>query len=613
MVMSRGASHAFALRGLSSSSLSLGTGHRMTSQGSRSGVIAPFETGLAYGRCASAGAAFVGATFAAQRRRGRGQLSSWPTNRHVSSSVSAVSTTPLPDILFRQESGPPVGCCAMEVDKWAGEALVLFLWERPSSKEVSFEMGQICTVVDQQFDGVVNEFIKEEAFDAKKGTVKSLRVFRKDVKRVVLVGLGPKTEQGADWRLAGATAAGALRELKGGSVGFAGVDDGDVDVQSLIEGVMLGLHMDLRFRGTKTPEHERKVIGPSTLELVGFPQSSVSAIEVGQAAASGTIFARELVNAAPNVATPETLVTVAKDLAEKVGLKVDILDEAACEQMGMGSFLAVGRCSDIPSSLIHLTYSPPGGVDALPARKVGIVGKGVTFDSGGYNLKAGPGSMIEKMKFDMGGAAATLGAAATIAQLKPTNVEVHFVIAACENMISGNHGALRPGDIVTAMDGTTIEVNNTDAEGRLTLADALLFCQNQGVTEVVDVATLTGACMVALGNDITGLWSNSDKLSGHLEAAAKSAGEKVWRMPLEDGYFEGLKSKFADMVNTGPREGGAITAALFLSKFVHDGVDWAHLDIAGPVWAEKAKGTNVVGGTGVMVRTLSEFVIRKHH
>merc|ERR1719160_1771582 len=191
----------------------------------------------------------------------------------------------------------------------------------------------------------------------------------------------------------------------------------------------------------------------------------------------------------------------------------------------MGLFLAVGRCSNLPSKLIHLTYTPPGGE---VKRKVGIVGKGLTFDSGGYNIKAGAGSMIEMMKQDMGGSAATLGAAAAIAELKPKNVEVHFVVAACENMISGNDGALRPGDIITAMDGTTIEVENTDAEGRLTLADAMLYCQKQGVTEMVDIATLTGACMVALGNEVSGMWSNSDALAKHLEDSSKKAGEKIW-------------------------------------------------------------------------------------
>jgi len=303
---------------------------------------------------------------------------------------------------------------------------------------------------------------------------------------------------------------------------------------------------------------------------------------------------------------PINLASAAADMASRLGLAAKVLDEVECEELGMGSFIAVSKASNLGARLIHLTYSPDGEVK----RRIGIVGKGLTFDSGGYNLKAGAGSMIEMMKFDMGGAASTLGTAATIAQLKPKDVEVHFVIAACENMISGNPGALRPGDIITAMDGTTIEVNNTDAEGRLTLADAMLYCQEQGVTEVVDIATLTGACMVALGQNIAGMWSNSDDLAGRLQSASQASGEKLWRMPLEETYWDGMKSDFADMKNTGPRFGGAITAALFLQKFVQKDISWAHLDIAGPVWAEKPKGVNGTGGTGTMVRTLSEFIGR---
>jgi len=370
----------------------------------------------------------------------------------------------------------------------------------------------------------------------------------------------------------------------------------------------LGLHSDQRFRGTKTPNKDKASKGPDTVDLIGGAlkaDSTAAAVEKAKAIADGVIFARELVNGAPNIVTPPNLASAAEDLARQLGLTAEILDEAQCEELGMGSFLAVGRASNLPSKLIHLTYSPEGGA----SRKVGIVGKGLTFDSGGYNIKAGAGSMIEMMKMDMGGSAATLGAAAAIARLRPKDVEVHFVIATCENMISGNPGALRPGDIITAMDGTTIEVNNTDAEGRLTLADALLYCQGKGVTEVVDIATLTGACMVALGQGISGMWSNSDDLAGRLEEASKRAGEKLWRMPLEDSYFEGLKSDFADMKNTGPRFGGAITAALFLQKFVHKETKWAHLDIAGTAWAEKPKGVHpAAGGTGEMVRTLTALV-----
>ena len=209
------------------------------------------------------------------------------------------------------------------------------------------------------------------------------------------------------------------------------------------------------------------------------------------------------------------------------------------------------------------------------------------------------------MKMDMGGGAATLGAAKAIAQLKP-DVEVHFVCAATENMISGH--AMHPGDILKASNGKTIEVNNTDAEGRLTLADALVFAEKLEVDAIVDLATLTGACVVALGNDMAGLWGTDDALSSQLKTAAELAGEKFWEMPMEDKYFDGLKSKIADMKNTGPRAGGSITAALFLKQFIKD-TPWLHLDIAGPVWADKPNGINNSGATGFPVRPLVNWVL----
>lgn len=518
----------------------------------------------------------------------------------------AVADGELPDsILFREQAGPKVELTPTRADQWRGHTLVLFVRAKAEGEEGPLELGRIGEAVDTGLEGALREFVEEESFDGKEGTSKVLQTFGKDYKRVALVGLGSAGKEATDWRLAGATAAGTLSSLKKGSAGLACVDG--VQVQPLVEGMLLGLHKDKRFLGSKTPDKDKIAGGPSSLELLGaFPAGSNAAVEKAEAVASGVIFARELVNGAPNIVTPPNLAAAAEDMASRLGMTSKILDEKECEALGMGSFLAVGRASDLPAKLIHLTYSPAGGE---ASRKVGIVGKGLTFDSGGYNIKAGAGSMIEMMKFDMGGAAATLGAAAAVARLKPKDVEVHFVIATCENMISGNPGALRPGDIITAMDGTTIEVNNTDAEGRLTLADALLYCQDQGVTEVVDIATLTGACMVALGQGIAGMWSNSDDLAGRLEQRSKACGEKLWRMPLEDSYFEGLKSDFADMKNTGPRFGGAITAALFLQKFVRKETSWAHLDIAGTVWADKPGGTNpATGGTGSMVRTLTDLV-----
>jgi leucyl aminopeptidase len=325
-----------------------------------------------------------------------------------------------------------------------------------------------------------------------------------------------------------------------------------------------------------------------------------AAITKGRQIALGVILARELVSAPANVVTPITLAEAAEAIAKEYGLDIDILEQAECEKLGMGAFLGVAKASDLPPKFIHLTYRPQG----TPRRKLAIVGKGLTFDSGGLNIKP-TGSGIEMMKTDMGGAAATFGAAKAIAQLKP-DVEVHFISAVTENMISGR--AMHPGDILTASNGKTIEVNNTDAEGRLTLADALVFTDKLGLDAIVDLATLTGACVIALGDDMAGLWSANDAIANELLQASNLAGEKLWRMPMEDKYFDGLKSVVADMKNTGPRPGGAITAALFLKQFVKD-TPWAHLDIAGPVWTDKENGYNSTGATGFAVRTLVNWVL----
>ena len=291
----------------------------------------------------------------------------------------------------------------------------------------------------------------------------------------------------------------------------------------------------------------------------------------------------------------------AQQLAQEYGLEVKVLEQEDCAkfEQGMGAYLGVGQASEIPPKFIHLIYKPQG----TAKRKVAIVGKSVTFDSGGLNLKPS-GSGIETMKMDMGGGAATLGAAKAIAQLKP-DVEVHFICAATENMISGK--AMHPGDVLKASNGKTIEVNNTDAEGRLTLADALVYAEKLEVDAIVDLATLTGACIVALGNDIAGLWSTDDTLAEEMKTAAKLAGEKFWQLPMEEKYFEGLKSQIADMKNTGPRAGGSITAALFLKQFIKE-TPWMHLDVAGPVWTDSASGVNNKGATGFPVRTLVNWV-----
>ncbi|MFZ9952135.1 MAG: leucyl aminopeptidase, partial [Vulcanococcus sp.] len=366
------------------------------------------------------------------------------------------------------------------------------------------------------------------------------------------------------------------------------------------EAARLSLYADQRFKGEADP-------APSltSVTLLGLPTTAEAeagtAIAAAPAICSGVELARELVAAPPNVVTPQALADTAASISREFGLELKVLERIDCEALGMGSYLAVAQGSDLPPKFIHLTYRP-----AAPAtRRLVLVGKGLTFDSGGYNLKTA-GSQIEMMKYDMGGSAAVLGAMRAIAELKPAGVEVHMIVAACENMISG--GAIHPGAIVKASNGKTIEINNTDAEGRLTLADALVYACKLEPDAVVDLATLTGACVIALGEEIAGLWSPSDRLADALTQAGEQGGEALWRMPLRASYREGLKSGLADMKNTGPRPGGSITAALFLQDFVGKDIPWAHLDIAGTVWSDKGRGLDPAGATGFGVRTLVNWV-----
>jgi leucyl aminopeptidase len=266
--------------------------------------------------------------------------------------------------------------------------------------------------------------------------------------------------------------------------------------------------------------------------------------------------------------------------------------------MGMGAFLGVAAGSEQPPRFIHLSYVP-----ARPRRRVAIIGKGITFDAGGLDLKTAEGML--RMKDDMSGAAAVLGIMRALPTLAPA-VEVHGLIAATENMPSGT--AFRPGDVLRAMNGTTIEIGNTDAEGRLTLADAICYAREHvKPDEMIDMATLTGACVVALGPQCSGLFSNNQPLARRLLGAAEAAGERVWQLPLIDEYREGLKSEVADINNVGQRGGGAITAALFLKEFAGD-TPWAHLDIAGPAFTERDTPLAPKGGTGVAVRTLLAYL-----
>jgi leucyl aminopeptidase len=476
---------------------------------------------------------------------------------------------------------------------WVGDCLGIGIFED------QWEQSDVFNAVDTALQGVLRELTTETDFKGKANEITWSRL-PGSLKKVIVVGLG----KADTWTLDG------LRQAASSTVRLANKqhaktlalalplwnNNATLSTQAIVEGVVLSLHQDQRFKSESENGNSKRFV--EQVELLGLAEAA-SAITTAQSITEGVILARELVNAPANVVTPITLAETAIEIAQAAGFELEILEKADCEALGMGAFLGVAQASDLPPKFIHLTYRPQG----TPRRKLAIIGKGLTFDSGGLNLKTAGG--IETMKMDMAGAGATLGAAKVVGLLKP-DVEVHFIVAATENMISGH--AIHPGDVLTASNGKTIEINNTDAEGRLTLADALVFADKLGLDAVVDLATLTGACIVALGETIAGLWSPEDTLAEALLSAAQQAGEKFWRMPLEDKYFEGMKSLIADMKNTGPRAGGSITAALFLKQFVKN-TAWAHLDIAGPVWTDKESGYHNAGATGFGVRTLVNWVL----
>jgi leucyl aminopeptidase len=309
-------------------------------------------------------------------------------------------------------------------------------------------------------------------------------------------------------------------------------------------------------------------------------------------------FTRELVNEPGNHMTPTILAERARKMAQEVGLKFEAYGADKIKELKMGAFWGVAQGSDEPPALIVLRYEPP---DAPATPVLGLVGKGVTFDTGGISIK--PADGMEKMKYDMAGAAAMIGAMRGIALLKP-KVRVTAIICATENMPSGK--AQKPGDIQIAMSGKSIEIINTDAEGRLVLADGLCYARQLGCTHLVDAATLTGAVVVALGYVNAGVFANDEKMYERFSRAVDEAGEKFWRLPLDDEYKENIRSNIADIVNSGGRWGGAVNAAMFLKEFAED-TPWLHLDIAGTAWMEESKPWIAKGPSGIAVRSLVEF------
>ncbi len=420
-------------------------------------------------------------------------------------------------------------------------------------------------------------------------------------KRLLLIGGGKaKTFCAAELRkLAGA----AVRTLKSKSIrGFAlalpedGIAAPDA-VRAIVEGAFVG-NFDPGYYKSDRKDKDQK-IDAVTIVVPGDPKVLEGAMLAGRIVAESQNFARDLINEPSNRMTPTMMAERAQKMASEVGLKCEIHGADKIRQLKMGAFWGVAQGSDEPPALIVLRYEPEGAAKDV---HLGLVGKGVTFDTGGISIK--PADGMEKMKYDMAGAATMIGVMRAIALLKP-KVKVTAIICATENMPSGK--AQKPGDVQIAMSGKSIEIINTDAEGRLILADGLCYARQLGCTHLVDAATLTGAVVVALGYVNAGIFASDDNMYDRFANANKQAGEKMWRLPLDDEYKENIKSNIADIVNSGGRQGGAISAAMFLKEFAED-TPWIHLDIAGTAWMEDNKPWIAKGPSGIALRSLVEFV-----
>jgi leucyl aminopeptidase len=464
--------------------------------------------------------------------------------------------------------------------------------------------------IDGLAAGIISEVVRKGDFT---GTLHQTMVLYAgkglQCRRILLVGLGKEKEFTLD-RLRGASAAAAraVRDMRLRrftmplSFADAGGSDSERMIGAMVEGILLGLYKFREFQTTGKDGHPREVeTCRITLDDTAGLRAARVAAKHAETVAVATILARNLVSRPGNCATPAFLAQTARAIAKKHGLVCRVLDQGQAGRLGMGAFLSVAQGSDAPARFIILEHRPKLRTK-VPT--IVLVGKAITFDSGGISLK--PAKDMDEMKTDMAGGAAVLGALQACAQLR---LPIHVVglVPATENLPSGH--ALKPGDIIKAMSGKTIEIISTDAEGRLILADALTYAQRYKPAAIIDLATLTGACIIALGNDVAGVMGNNDDLVKRIKDAAVATNEKVWQLPLWDEYRELLKSDIADMKNVGGRSAGTITAGYFLKEFVGK-TPWAHLDIAGTAWTKQSKPYMPKGATGFGVRLMVSMLER---
>lgn len=472
--------------------------------------------------------------------------------------------------------------------------------------------GGATGAADEMLEGLISRLISDGEVSGRLAATTLLH--RQDggdgagPRRILVVGLGSRDSfDVAAVRQASAAAVDGVREfaktvttvVHGGGIG--GLDAG-MAAQAVAEGTMLGSYQFDDYKNLSDDEHSRL----ESVTVVEYDPSKVdevrNGVERGIIAARAQNVARDLVNQPANVLTPSRMCSIAEDLAESAGMEIRVLGESTCLRMGMGAFCGVAQGSDEPAHFVHLIYN---GDPDDPTNNVWLLGKSITFDSGGLSLKSSAG--MRRMKGDMGGGAAVLGAMQAIASLAP-RINVHAVLPMTENMPGGK--AQRPGDIVKSMAGTYIEIDNTDAEGRLTLADAVEYAHQHGATQMIDVATLTGAARVALGTGNSAMFSNDDSLAGSVLAAAAEVGDNIWRLPLDPASKRLNRSTVADIKNSGGPSAGSISAAHFIAKFVGT-TPWVHLDIAATSMLESDSGVfRTSGATGIPTRTLIQLVMR---
>ena len=454
--------------------------------------------------------------------------------------------------------------------------------------------------LDKASGGAIAKILKRGDLGAKLASTLLLNLLEGPADRVLLVRSNDGVLSQADFRKMANASATAVKNLKDACSYLTELEVTDAD--SAWQAQQLALAA-----GLATYKFTRCLSGAESYPLKKFTvhvperkelKAVDAAIEIGAAQAIGSNVARELGNLPGNICTPSYLATQARELAKKdTKLTTSVLDTKKMQSLGMGAFLSVAKGSDEPPALIAMEYKGGKASD----KPVVLVGKGITFDSGGISIK--PGMAMDEMKFDMCGAASVFGVMNALLELQPA-INVVGLVAAAENMPSGR--ASKPGDVVTSMSGKTIEILNTDAEGRLVLCDTLTYAAKYKPKIVIDIATLTGACVIALGNHATGLYANQQELADQLVAAGERTGDRAWQMPLWDEYQSSLDSNFADMQNIGGREAGSVTAACFLSRFAED-YTWAHLDIAGSAWNSGANK----GATGRPVPLLMEYLLGK--